>query len=181
MNNLVQMLIRWTIRLWAFHTDDISKMYNAIQLDKPYWRFQLYLWEKDLDPKIEPKIKVIKTCIYGVKPSGNLAETAMRITAEKNIVEYPKVYDIIRNDIYVDDCLSGTHSADERLLVTDELKLSLENGGITLKGFTFSGKDPDENLSADKKSVTVGGMIWYPKEDCVMLNIDELNFAKKIR
>ena len=53
----------------------------------------------------------------------------------------------------------------------------MENGGFKQKGFTFSGKDPDDNHSADKKSVTVDGMIWYPKEDCV----DELNFAKTIR
>ena len=74
------------------------------------------------------------------KSSWNQAETAIGITAEKNIVDYPKAYDIIRNDIYVDDWMPGTHSEDEGLLVTDELKLSLENGGSTLKGFTFSGR-----------------------------------------
>ena len=32
-----------------------------------------------------------------------------------------------------------------------------------------------------KKSVLVGGLRWFPKEDDLMLNIKELNFNKKIR
>ena len=33
MNKLVEILIRWSIRKVAFHTD-VQKMYNAIRLDK---------------------------------------------------------------------------------------------------------------------------------------------------
>ena len=156
MNNLVQILIRWTIRTWAFHTD-VRKMYNAILLDKSHWRFHLYLWQEHLDPKIEPMIKVIKTLIYGVKPSGNQAERAIRQIAEKNRDEYPIAYDIVQNDIYVDDCISGTTCEGEGVLATEELMLCLEKGGFTLKGFSCSGKDPNVKLSADNKSISVGG------------------------
>ena len=57
----------------------------------------------------------------------------------------------------------------------------MEKGGFTLKGFTFSGEDPDVNLSGEQKYITVGGLKWDSKEDFLMLNINELNFAKKIR
>ena len=106
MYNLIQILIRWTIMLWAFHTD-IRKMYNAVQLDKSHWCYQLYLWHKDLDRKEEPETKVIKTAIYGVRSSGNQAERDVRLTAEKYIEQYPKAYAIIHNDILLDDCISG--------------------------------------------------------------------------
>ena len=180
MNNLVQILIRWTIRRHAFHTD-IRKMYNAVQLDKSHWQYQLYLWSKNLLPSIDPKIKVIKTLIYGVKSSGNQAERAVRLTAEKNAEQYPRAHDIVLNDIYVDDCISGTDTEVERLVATDELKLSLEKGGFTLKGFSFSGSMPDEKLSVDGVFVSVGGLKWYTKEDYLMLNVNELNFARKVR
>ena len=50
-------------------------------------------------------------------------------------------------------------------------------GGVTLK--EFSGKDPDNKLSADKKSVCVGGLKWYPKEDYLMINVNVgLEFLK---
>ena len=61
---------------------------------------------------IAPRIKVVKTVIYGVRPSGNMAECALRRTAELTKSDYPKAFDVIKKDIYVDDCLSGTHSED---------------------------------------------------------------------
>ena len=64
---------------------------------------------------------------------------------------YPEASKVILNDIYVDDCMS----------VTDEVKISLEPGGFTLKGFTFAGSDPGVHLSTDGKSINVGGLKWY--------------------
>ena len=119
--------------------------------------------------------------IYGVKPSGNQAESAIRQTAEKNRDEYPIAYDIVQNDIYVDDCISGATSEGEGALATEELMLCLEKGGFTLKGFSCSGKDPDVKLSADNKSISVGGLKWYPKDDVIMFNFGDLNFSRKIR
>ena len=109
MNNLVQILLRWITHIWAYHTD-IRTMYNRVKLLKPFWCYQLYLWEKDLDPSKEPLIKVIMTLIYGVRSSGNQAERAIRLTAEKNAEEFPKAYDIIHHDTYVDDVVSGAES-----------------------------------------------------------------------
>ena len=51
----------------------------------------------------------------------------------------------------MDDIISGNHSEEERNSATDELQLSLGKGGFSLKGFSFSGSDPDTNLSADGK------------------------------
>ena len=124
-------------------------MYNRVKLLKPFWCYQLYLWEKDLDPSKEPLIKVIMTLIYGVRSSGNQAERAIRLTAEKNAEEFPKAYDIIHHDTYVDDVVSGAESEELGTQATDELQQCLETGGFTLKGFTVSGKDPDEALSSD--------------------------------
>ena len=173
MNNLVQILLRWTIHSWAYHTD-IRTMYNRVHLEKDYWCYQLYLWGKKLEPSVEPSIKVIKTLIYGVRSSGIEAERAIRVTAEKNSNMYPEACDVICNDTYVDDVISGTCSEREGLMVTDQLKLCLETGGFSMKGLTHSGKDPDEKLSADKKSVSVGGLKWYPKEDYLKVNIEKL-------
>ena len=173
-------VIRWAVHLYAFHTD-ISKMYNRVRLDESHWRFQLYLWDDQLRPGVEPEWKVIKTLIYGVRPSGQLGGVAIRKTAELTKERYPEAYPVIMNDIYVDDCLSGTSSIKSRNMTTDQLIAALATTGFDIKGLTLSGELPPEHLSQDGVSVTVGGFKWYPQEDDVSLNIPELNFGKRYR
>ena len=148
MNKLVEILIRWTVYKYAFHTD-IQKMYNTVRLERRYWRYQLYLWSEGLEGDILPQWKVIKTLIYGVRSSGNLAEYGLRRTAEMCRDESPRAYDVITCDTYVDDMLSCTECADETLSVTDDLEAAVLKGGFRLNGFTISG--PSENLSSDQE------------------------------
>ena len=93
-------------------------------------------------------------------------------------VEYLKVNEILKNDIYVDDCISGEQSEREALKRPDKLEVVLNRGGFVLKGITFSIQDPPELLSDDDKSINVAGMIWFPIDDVISL---DMNFAMKIR
>ena len=67
------------------------------------------------------------------------------------------------------------------MLRADQLELVLNRGGFSLKGVTFSGTDPPSKLSKDESSINVVGMKWKPKDDDVLLDPSELNFAKKRR
>ena len=96
-------------------------MYNSIRLHEDHWNYQLYLWDKDLNPKLEPKIKVVKTLIYGVKPSGNQAERGLRETANLQKDDFPRQADIVNNDFYVDDCIGGEDNSEVAKEVTDDL------------------------------------------------------------
>ena len=180
MNNLVEILLRWFVKKFAYHTD-ISKCYNGVKLHKSHWRYQLYLFEKNLDPKLKPKFKVIKTCIYGLRPSGYQAERALRMIAETYFAEYPMAYDIIHRDMYVDDCLSGENILEERVKATEQLQDCLAKGGFTLKGYTFSGDAPDLKLSKDGKSINATGLKWFPEGDFLMFNIGEISTARRVR
>ena len=60
-----------------------------------------------------------------------------------------KVYEIIKNDTYVDDCVSGAHTEEESNQLQDETKVVLLTTGFNLLEFTVSGKDPPEELSKD--------------------------------
>ena len=181
MNKLVEIMIRWQTKKHAIHTD-ISKMYNRLSLEKKYWKYQLYIWGDGLDINAEPRWKVIKTLIYGVRSSGNLAECGLRRTAELSRDKFPEACEVIINDTYVDDCMSGTEHLHESLRLTDKLQVVLaRGGGVTLKGFTMSSEDPPEHLGHDTDSIVVGGLRWFPKGDFIQLNIKDLNFNKKIR
>ena len=180
LNNLQGITIRWTMHRHAFHTD-VQKMYNRVSLHPDYWRYQLYLFSPDLAIGVPPQWKVIKTLIYGVRPSGGLAQSALRKTVELMKTEFPLAYGPITYDTYMDDCASGTPRWEESVRVMDEIENSLSYGGFTLKGYSMSGEDPLEHLSADGKSVSVLGLRWFPKGDFIKLNVGELNFNRKLR
>ena len=163
MNKIVMIILRWFCWLYAFHSD-ISKMYNTIYLDPKHWRYQLYFWNDELKVGIAPVIKVVETVIYGVRPSGNIAVCALRRTAELIKDDYPEAYDIIMKDIYVDDCLSGKDSEEERSVATNQFSSALIKANFKLKGITYSGSHPPPNLAnEDGISVTVGGQVWFSK------------------
>ena len=77
--------------------------------------------------------------------------------------------------------ISGEDNEELGLQAVEELEQCLSSTNFTLKGVTVSGKDPDESLSADKEYVMVGGYKWFPKGDDLMVNIDPMNFSRKVR
>ena len=67
------------------------------------------------------------------------------------------------------------------MIRADQIELVPSRGRFSLKGVTFSGKDPPATLMIDEVSINVAGMRWFPKEDLLSLDISELNFVKKCR
>ena len=135
------------------------------------------IWQQDLDPTKIPEKKVIKTVIYGVKSSDNQAGCSLRETTKLSQVQYPKVNEIyVKNDIYVDDYISGEQSEREALKRADELEVVLNRGGFVLKGITFSNQDLPESLSDDGESINAAGMKCLPKNDVISLDIKNMNF-----
>ena len=179
-NRLVEIIIKWYIHKVAFHTD-IQMRHNSIKLLEQNWCLQRYIWQQDLDPTKIPKENVIKILIYGVKSRDNQAERSLKENAKLSKVEYPKINEIVKNDIYVDNCISGEQSEREALKRANELEVVLNRGGFVLNGITFSNQDPPESLSDDDESIIVAGMKWFPKDDIISLDTEDMNFSKKIR
>ena len=180
MNRLINILISWSGHRFAFHAD-IRKMYNTIYLDKKHWKYQLYFWDNKLRIGVAPRPKVIKSAIFGVRSSGNVAEAGVRKTAELIKDRFPKAHRTIMNELYVDDCLSGENSQAEAEELADQLTVGMMKGGYVFKYFIFSGKDPPAESTIDGVSVVVGGYRWFTKEDQIGLNIPKLGFSKKKR
>ena len=106
MNKLIEILIRWSTNRSGFHTD-IRKMYNTVKLaEKDCCSGMMHVAD-------DPYVKVIKTLIYGVKSSGNQAESGLRTIARAST--------LIQKDIYVEDCFSGENSWNMIVQTTDDL------------------------------------------------------------
>ncbi|XP_066916884.1 uncharacterized protein [Clytia hemisphaerica] len=180
LNKLQEIIIRWSMHRVGVHTD-VRKMYNTVRLNQSDWCYQRYIWEENLNPSKIPKEKVIKTLIYGVRSSGNQSEYALRKVAKLSKDQYPKANEVIQNDVYVDDCITGAQSIQQAHILADDIELNINKGGFQLKGVSFSGEKPLENLTDDGETIHVGGMRWFLKDDMLSLNISQLNFAKKYR
>ena len=180
LNKLQEVLVRWSVHSVAIHTD-VRKMYNTIKLDEKDWCYQQYLWHPNLEVGKDPEVKVIKTLIYGVRSSGNQAEYALRKVADISKQEFPEANQIIQNDVYVDDCLTGEESQPVAHQRADELEVVLNRGGFALKGIAFSGEEPPQTLSDDGEMIHIAGLKWFVKSDEISLNISEMNFSKKVR
>lgn len=100
MNILLEIFIRWRSHHIGINTD-VSKMYNTVPPESSQWWLQRYQWEDTLDPSRPPEENVIKTCIYGLKSSGNQSERALRQTASSFKEKHPDIHDIVNNDVYV--------------------------------------------------------------------------------
>ena len=157
MNKLVEIVICWSMHKIGYHTN-MKKMYNSVKLVEDDWCLQEYIWQKDLYQRKLPGEKVIKILIYVVKSSGNQSKRGLQETVRLLAEEYPQVSQMVQNDIYVDDCLSGDENVEKALQRANELELVLNHGSFTLKGITFTGSDPPSALSIDDSRVNVAGI-----------------------
>ena len=148
------------------HTD-IKKMYNSVQLREEHWCLHRIIWQNGLGKGKLSEEKVIKTLIYGMRSSRNQSERGLQQTAKLSAEEYPEINQVVQQDIYVDDCLSGEESMKKAMLRANQLEVVLNRGGFSLKGVTFSGTDPPSKLSKDDSSLNVADMKWFPKDDVV--------------
>ena len=142
-------------------------------------RYQLYFWHPNLELNKQRELKVIKTLIYGVRSSGNQAEYALRKIADISKEEFPEANEIVQEDIYVDDRLTGESTRQITHRRADELEIMVNRGSFELKGIAFSGEEPPQTLSDDGESIHIAGLKWFVKTDEISLNIGEINFVKR--
>ena len=156
MNKLMENAKHWSKCRTGVDTN-VKKMYNTVQLGVEDWCLQRIILQKDLDESKIPKGKIIKTPINGVRSSGNQAKRGLRLTEMLAAKEYSFINQIVQNNIYADDCLSGENREELFLERVDQSELLLNQGYISLRRVTFSKRDPPSNLPADNCSVNVAG------------------------
>ena len=180
LNSMLDIYLRFRCHEVALHTD-AKKLYNHIKLQVSHWRFQLYYWQRNLVLKIPPKVKAIKTTIYGIKSSGNQAECALRKLADLLKDRYPEAAIAIKEDTYMDDTVTGAESSSKADELASDISDLLARGGFSPKGFTISGRPPLSTLSQDGVRVGILGSKWSPEKDEIQLAMGVLNFGKKYR
>lgn len=182
--NIHNILLKFRSKPAAF-TCDIRMAYNMVSLDPAYLRYHRFLWKEGLEENSPVVDYVVTTLIYGVRPVGNCLIAGFKKLADYVLEHYPDQaaagVEALLNSIYVDDVAHADDTAERNKATAESLDFVLSMGSMEVKGYTFSGHPPSEELTADGETVGLVGMAWNPEKDWISLSIKPLYFGKPKR
>lgn len=176
--DLFGILLRFRQDLVAI-VGDISKMYNSVLLSEADMMTHRFLW-RDMNTDKVPDHYCLQTVTFGDRPSGVIAMTALRKTAEMYRDKYPETAAMIINNSYVDDILHSCGSTVEALEKITTTERILERGGFKMKQWVVSGSHDitEDSKIIDTEFEKVLGMVWEPKKDQFSYKV-RINFSAK--
>ena len=180
MSKINHILIRNRCRRYIW-SSDISKLYNQLHLRDSALPYGLFLFHETMDPNIEPEVYVMVVAWYGVSSTGNQSAEALERLTTLLQDKYPSATDVVKEDLYVDDTLSGDNDKEKAETQIRETQLALEQGGFKLKYVVRSGEEPCQEASSDGESLKILGHKWNPKQDILAPGFGELNFNRRKR
>ena len=164
-------------------TSDVSMAYNGVSLEPKYYKFQRYLWKKELDPKNPIITMVTRTLMYGVKPAGQQTTAGFKCLADHSDEHHEEHHDgaeVLRK-AYMDDLQATAATMAALYAVAASVTFILALGQLSVKCFTYSTTKPSEVVSADGQHVGVLGYRWDSEKDTLKLDVKDLYFGKPKR
>ncbi|GFS52603.1 integrase catalytic domain-containing protein [Trichonephila clavipes] len=164
-------------------------MYRQILVDPNQRDLQRIMWKTSADAPV--KTYKLATVTYGTVSAPFLATRTLKALADEEKAEFPDAADMICNDSYMDDILSGESTLEGAKKLQTRLSQLLERGGFELHKWVSNSPELLKDLSAssyvfDKEfqdaPVKTLGMLWYPKVDCLTYKVkisDKVNFSKR--
>lgn len=156
-------------------TADICKMYRQINIVPSDCKYQHVLWRND--PAEPLREYALATVTYGVSSSPFQAIRVLHQLEMDEGENYPAVTGVLKNQIYVDDIITGADSIEEVVVVKHQIIDLLARGKLELKKWASNcsevlqgipENDQTLQLTLDPKndsSVKILGLHWNPVTD----------------
>ena len=169
-------------------TADIEKMYRQILVHPHHRKYQKILWREDSQQPI--KTFELNTVTYGTSSASFLATRSLHQLANDEALFYPKAAQVLKNDFYVDDMLTGAATRDEAISIRDKLIEVTRRGGLNLRKWASNDYDLINSLSerseesflllnSDKTTKTLG-INWDMKHDSLIYTFIQTDNDKRI-
>jgi len=168
---------------------DITMMYRQVLMTTEHCPLQRIVWRHNPTDPIQTF--ELKTVTYGIASSSFLAIRCLFELAKENETSYPRIAQIIRESMYVDDVLCGAHSVQEASRIAGDLKRILKSGGFELRKWIANHSDilvgmsntDDSNeileLGANQNIKTLG-LMWSCHSDHLIYQINIDNSEKHV-
>ena len=134
-----------------------------------------------MDARIPPDVYVLSRGWYGVTSTANQSQVALERLAELHQETHPLAYQVLTNDLYVDDILSGCRGESELNETIEQVVQVLGRGGFKTKFIHHSGSKLSDFASPKDSVMRVLGYRWSIIDDFLAPGFSELNFNKKKR
>lgn len=128
--DITSIIMRWRKHHFVFKAD-IEKMYRQIWIDKTQTDLQRILWRENPNNPLE-EYRLL-TVTYGTSSAPYLAIKTLQQLALDERDSFPEATEILKNDFYVDDLLSGANSVEEARHMQKEITNLLKKGGFHLR------------------------------------------------
>ncbi|UYV73851.1 hypothetical protein LAZ67_11001138, partial [Cordylochernes scorpioides] len=165
-----------------FIMSDIEKMYRQILVRPSDAERQRIIWRRRSQDKLIAYR--LNTVTYGTAAAPFLAMRTLLKLVEDEGAKYPRASRAIKEDIYVDDIITGADDLRDGMALRDELIELLRCGGFTLK--KWSSNDPtilgniakehcaQKIMFEQSKVIRTLGLGWIQSEDCFVYDVQSL-------
>ncbi|GFU93090.1 integrase catalytic domain-containing protein [Trichonephila clavipes] len=172
-------------------TADIEKMYRQILISDEDCKYQRIVWRAT--PSDSLKSFELQTITYGTSRAPFLALRTLLQLYQDEEQNFPLAAKIARENIYIDDLLSGADTEVEAKSIIIEIQNLLKSGGFILRKWCSHPKvlqDLDTSLLASKPIHSLGdeeskqrvlGLIWNLKTDSIQVKVVHEEIVKTKR
>ena len=144
---------------------DIRKFHNQVHLIEEDVHMQRFLW-RNMETGKDPQHYAVAVNNFGVKPANCIATCALRNSADQFAAVYPVESEEVKQQTYIDDCLTAASDEHAALLKTQRWDEICDHASMPNKGWTYSGDNcTDIALGGDGGIEKVLGLAWDPKSD----------------
>lgn len=110
---------------------DCTKMYRSVYVEPSQWPLQRIIWRSNSHSPL--KAYNLRTVTYGLASSSFLAIRCLFQLARGCEDTHPKISHIIKNDMYVDDLLTGADTLEEASYICKNIAEILKSGCFELR------------------------------------------------
>lgn len=171
-------------------TADVEKMYRQVWIDESDRHLQQIVWRDDQNEPISHY--QLNTVTYGQAAAPFLAIRCLMQLAIEHKDQFPETCDIIQDDFYVDDLISGASTENEAFQSYQELTEILAKANMPLRKWnsnsdkllkqiskTNIAQDSTVYVCEDTHMKTLG-IHWNPKEDIFKYTVNLSNDVKPV-
>ena len=186
-DTLFSLLTRFRSHTYVL-TADIEKMYRQILVHPQHRKYQTILWREDSQQPI--KTFELNTVTYGTSSVSFLATRSLHKLANDEALFYPKAAQVLKNDFYVDDMLTGAATRDQAISIRDKLIEVPRKVGLNLRKWTSNNYDLINSLSERSeesflllnldKTIKTLGINWDMKYDSLIYTFIQTDNDKKL-